>query len=330
MKDNDVSQRFSDLRRQSREQHLELMGIKVEALRKLERKVDKEFAALADEVKKGLREQGTDEAKLHANSLKRTRALIQKEIEGIIRPGLTDLDYAHRLFCICFSHNYASEEGTGNDPEIIKPPSGGTGSASVTFDPTGCVGHPIVDAEGQGSPSENSADLTSYCRFAFTPSGDGTYGTYCVNPLVYMNGHYLIWTWGSCGGTAEDRGTAEVKVELTVQIDQLSLPVKAIHHAVIDQTVTDGSDAQSGFAYDSAIDGGARTSVILKNGDQAVVWVKCRCLAKVKNNGRAWVDMQTSPQFYFKVDHVRWGPAICWSMVPETMLPSLPALPSLP
>ena len=229
------------------------------------------------------------------------------------------------FFCVCWPYHVAAHVGNGNDPPIISPPEGGTGSASVSFEAAGCVGHPIVDARGQGTGTTNSAELTSYGRFAFTPSTDGTY---CIHPLVYMNGHVFAWTWGACGGTVEDMGTAVARVKLEVQIDQLSLSVKTIEHTIVDEAVSGGTDTEGGFAYDSAIDGGASTSVVLQGGHEVVVWVKCVCFVQVVNYGRAWVDMQTSPQFYFKVPVVRWGKVICWPW--WTSLGRLTALQSVP
>lgn len=313
-KQQDIRQRLNELQRQSREQHMELAGVDVKALRDLEQKIDKQFTDLAESLKKELRGNGSDIAERHKISQKRTEALFQKEIEGLLPPEIF-----HPTFCFCLPFISAANVDHGNEPAEIDPPA----DASVTFESTDCIGHPYVDAKSPGAGGTSIAELTSYCRFSFIPSTDGIY---CIRPLVYMNGHFLAWTWGACNGTG--LGTAIAQVKLQVQIDQLSLPVKTIEHTIVDEVVSGGSDTQGGFAYDSAIDGGASTSVILQGGHEAVVWVKCICYVKVIDHGRAWVDMQTSPQFYFKVPTVRWGKVFCWpwwrSLGRSTALPSVP------
>ena len=62
----------------------------------------------------------------------------------------------------------------------------------------------------------------------------------------------------------------------------------------------------------STVDGGLATSVLLQGGHEAVVWVKCKIFAEVTNHGRAWVDMQTSPKFYFRTDAMPWGRVFCF------------------
>ena len=233
--------------------------------------------------------------------------MFQKVTEGVISPDIGEL--RPRPMCVCFSFNFAGNVGNGHDPAVLNPPVSPKNSASVTFDPTDCVAHPKVDAHGDGTGTTTSAEITSWCRYSFIPSKDGMY---CIRPLVYMNGHYLLWTWGTCSGTAEDLGSGRVKASVTVQVDQLSLPVKTVEHTVFDHSTSGGSDTQSGFAYDSTTDGGVATSVYLEGGHEAVVWIKTTCFAEITNHGRAWVDMQTSPQFYSRVDEVRWGPIVCF------------------
>jgi len=311
MADSKVTQKLHELRRKGREEHLRLMGVEVKKLRRLERQIDGEFAELAAGVKKKLPKMGADVAEMHDRSRDRTAMIAQKTAEGVLSPDITDV--RPRMFCVCFSHNSALQVDGCSHSTTITPSSGGTGTASTTFGSAGCESHPMVEARGQGTGTTNSAENTVWCRYAFMPSVDGLY---CIKPQVFLNGHYLVWTWGTCSGTAEDLGTAKARTKITVQVDQLSLPVKTIEHTVVDQTVSGGSDSQSGFAYDSDVDGGISTSVLLQGGHEAVVWVKCTSFAEVTNHGRAWVDMQTSPQFYFKVDDLRWGRVLCFPWHP--------------
>ena len=304
---DDISQKIYEMRRKGREMHLEFQGIDTRKLRHLEASIDGGFVELAEAVRKGLGGTGGEIAERHKLSRDRHVKMYQKVAEGVISPDIGDL--RPRAHCICLSFNLAGSVGNGNDPVVLGPPTGGTGSASVTFDPTGCVSHPMAEARGAGTGTTNSAEITSWCRYSFMPSIDGTY---CIRPLVYLNGHYLLWTWGSCSGDAEDLGSGRISAKVTVQVDQLSLPVKTVEHTVLDHSAAGGSDTQSGFAYDSGTEGGLGTSVYLEGGHEAVVWIKTTCLAEVTNHGRAWVDMQTSPQFYSRVDEVRWGRIICF------------------
>jgi hypothetical protein len=125
-----------------------------------------------------------------------------------------------------------------------------------------------------------------------------------------MSGHYLLWTWGDCDGG--NQGSGLVRVTLQIQVDQFSSPVSTRNHVVLEQiTSSPGANFESGFSYDSAVDGGAATTAFLQGGHEAVVWVRAICEAEITNRGAAWVDMQSSPTFYFKADRVNWGWKIC-------------------
>jgi len=80
----------------------------------------------------------------------------------------------------------------------------------------------------------------------------------------------------------------------------------------LEQIASAGQDLHSGFAYDSQVDGGAAVSACLQGGHEAVVWVECESYAQIANHGRAWVDMQASPSFCFKVPEVSWGWRAPW------------------
>jgi hypothetical protein len=182
-------------------------------------------------------------------------------------------------------------------------------SGSVTYNAADNIAHPNAEAQGMGTGTVNTATVSTSFRFSFTPETDRSY---CIRPFVYMNGHWLVWTWGSCSDL-QDRGSGAVAITLRVRVDQLSLPVKQIEHKVLEQTASDGEGFESGFAYDSEVDGGATMQAHLQGGHEAVIWVECESYAQIVKHGRAWVDMQTSPSFYFMVPEVWWGWLSPWA-----------------
>jgi hypothetical protein len=127
-----------------------------------------------------------------------------------------------------------------------------------------------------------------------------------------MNGHWLIWTWGTCEGVSH--GSGKLHVKNRVKVYQVLSLLKETEYTVVD-FVSTGPDDQSGFSYDSIMDGGAGVSVYLEGGHEAIVEVECECYVEISNHGRAWVDMQTSPHFYYKVNQLRWGPVWCWPII---------------
>ena len=250
---------------------------------------------------------------------------ILDEARGEVRRGIENVEVAAGVPSLMMGYNMEDvSQGIDEDcvyqlyPNVappVAPPEdtidldGGGASGSVTYNAGANIAHPTADAHGQGTGTINTAKVTTSFRFAFNPTSNGTY---CIYPLVYMNGHWLVWTWGTCGGTAEDLGSGEVKVMVRIKVTQLDQKLKEREHVVIHKNVSAGQDQHSGFAYDSDVDGGTATTVYLQGGYTAVVWVECECFAQISNHGRAWVDMQSSPSFYFKAGQIRWGWRICY------------------
>ncbi|MEA3291600.1 MAG: hypothetical protein U9Q71_04760, partial [Pseudomonadota bacterium] len=284
------------------------MGVDVSQVRAMEKDLDEKYGRLTLAVRDELKESGKSIAEEHQRSLKRAHEWIRKDSEAIAeqKPGLSAVA-PHRLFCWCYTPSMVTAVDQG-DSVILDPPAGGTGSGSATFDTNGA--HPFAEAQGQGTGTINTAQVNAWFKYAFTPSTDRVY---CIHPIVQMNGHWLTWTWGTCGGTPEDRGIASARVKLKVRADQLSSTIKQSEHIVIDENASAGANKESGWYYDSEVDGGTKMDVILQGGHEAVIFVEVECLVSVANHGRAWVDMQTSPHFYFKAPELWWGPVYCWS-----------------
>jgi hypothetical protein len=315
-KDETVRQQLYDLRLKGRERYLELMGVDMPKVRALEKELDTGYEKLAGEVRRSLKKAGAEAAEWHRKSQAKGKRMLEAEVAKAAILEHLEPKVAIPL-CWCFSIMQATPVGTGEDDVVIDPPTGGTGSGSVTYDATGNVAHPIADAKGGGTGTINSAQVTTWFKFAFTPSHDRAY---CIRPLAYMNGHWLLWTWGTCGGTPEDLGSGIVRATVKVRVTQLASTIKEIEHDVVNVSLSAGSSQESGFYYDSSTDGGASTFAVLEGGHEAVIFVSCDIYAKIANHGRAWVDMQTSPHFYFKVPELYWGPVVCDRIYPSKFL----------
>jgi hypothetical protein len=308
--EQEIRNRLYDLRLRSRERYLELMGIDIPKVREMEKDIDAQYEKLTAEIRDMLKDKGREKAEQHKASLERARGIIHKNIESLVDRqhsiiGREDALLMPKLLAICLYYPFPAPIVGSGDNVTLDPPSGVGASGSVTYNGAASIAHPYAEAWGMGTGTINSAQVKTWFKYAFTPKSDGVY---CIHPLVYMNGHWLVWTWGTCGGTPEDLGSGTVRVTLRVRVDQLSTTVKQIEHTVLEQNVSAGMGTQSGFGYDSDVDGGADMSVLLEGGHEAIVWVEAESFARISNHGRAWVDMQTSPFFYFRVDGVYRGP----------------------
>ncbi len=304
--DEKIRQQLYDLRLKGRERYLELTGVDIPKVRALEKELDGEYEELAGRVRATLKGAGEEVAERHAKSLATSKLMLQTEFA---RVALRPVEETWQIIPFCWCPWVIQGMAVGSGDEVVIDPPGGTGSGSVTYDSTGNVAHPIAEAKGAGTGTINSAKVRVWFKFAFTPA---TNGAFCIRPMVQLNGHWLLWTWGTCGGTAEDLGSGVVRATVKVRVTQLVSTVKEIEHDVLNKSLSAGADQASGFYYDSSIDGGAYTSAILLAGHEAVVFVECEIYAQVANHGRAWVDMQTSPHFYYKVPELYWGRVVCY------------------
>ena len=305
--DDGTSQHFQEITSRGRERLWELMGLDGCAIRSVTRDVNQQLIELAQNIQQRL--ESLESAQLvsrqQEQSLKYLKQVSALEAQGMIPTGLIDEIVAPSQ-CQCGIAMFAESVGHNNLPPQIT----GNAQGSVIWEPpaNSCVGHPIVDAQGNGNVS--AAELESTCTFTFTPSSTGSY---CIRPVVQLNGHYLAWTWGSCELEAPSRACADVELTVTVEQPAAGL-VRTRTVNVVDECVSFpvGDNAlQSGFAYDSSVQGGTGINAVLISGEDVTVRVTNTSRARVDNLGRAWVDMQTSPLFYFRVPYVRWGTRIC-------------------
>jgi len=315
--------RLHEMRRTGRERYLEMLGVDVKSLRALERDIASEYEELAAALQDQRRQEGKDRADQQALRLKSIRGAFNADLESALHTDLStqkavidhlavaDLDPAivgSIWWCHCHYTNILTDNLGHDDTIAIDPPTGGSGTGSVNYDSAMNQARPYVSVSGQGTGTVNAVQVRTWLVFAFTPGIDGTY---CIRPLVFMNGWWLLWTWGACGGTSEDLGTGDVKVVLRVRVDQLSSEVKRVEHEVLNQNSSGGADSEGAIYYDSEKDGGASMTVNLQGGHEAVIFVECEIHAQISNHGRAIMDMQNSPGFYFWVPEVRVGKRHC-------------------
>jgi hypothetical protein len=297
----DVRDQLYKLRLQGRESYLELMGVDIKKVRQLEKKIDGQYDELFGKVREMVKNSGKENVELHKKSLERFRLMNQLNTEKTITSGMQQPDsyvYIPKMCLSIFTAPLSELEGHGYSIETE-----GGGSGLVTFDP-GNIAHPIADSNwGQGTGTISNAQVNTWFKFKFRPA---TTRRYCIRPIVHMSGHWLIWTWGTCA-TPEDQGSGEVWVKLRVRVKQEDFELAAKEHLILEETAAGGNDIESGFAYDSQVDGGASLNVELFGDCDAIVYVECESYARISNHGRAYVDMKTSPSFYFSVPEVWWG-----------------------
>lgn len=326
--EKEILQNLYDLRRQSRERYLKLMGVDVKTLRELERDIDREFGELVASLHEQRRQEGKERAERHTKIIGMSQESLSNDVEKAIHANLSTpasifdhlvtatladppalsldprMPFMSPLWCHCHYPKQLSNNRGHDDRITILPPSGGTGTATVTYDTSLNQAQPYADVRGGGTGYNNTASLRTWYKFDFEPE---TTSSYCIRPMVSMNGWWLLWTWGTCGGTSEDLGNGTVWVKLRVKVDQLSVTVKEIEHTVLDQSLSGGADSEGAVDYASERDGGSSMIVRLQGGDQAVIFVECEVYTQISSHGRAIVDMQSGSGFYFKVPQVCVG-----------------------
>jgi hypothetical protein len=294
----EILKKLNEIRSRSRVSYLEIRGLDISKITKLEEEQSSRYNDIFDILNNELKKSGEIEAKQQKLSLERRKRLIEKELQAYVELGQAHV-YAKDNgslgpmgFCHCFPWHDTSHEGCSSST---------SGTGTVTWTANNSIAHPKVDVSGQIGAT-NTATAIVQCKFAFTPKIDGTF---CISPVTQMNGHWLIWTWGSCAG--EGAGSGSVKVTNRVRVEVLSSPIKTVEKVVLNKSTSNGDNGESGFYYDS----GNRLDVYLEGGHEATIIVECEAEAKMTDAGRAWVDMQTSPGFYFKAPWAMHGRTIC-------------------
>jgi hypothetical protein len=280
---------------------MKLCGVDIPKLRTFEKDVIKKYNKLEKEMQNLYKKSGEAVAKRHMASHARAQRINQRSIESVLsarRPYPEIPPY--RFMCPCYFPYTAEFENSDKDIER-NPSFGTTNSGSVTIDNDTRTAHPFATAHSPGTGEWSGVRVRTWFTYSFTPQSDGTY---CIEPVVHMNGYWMLWGGGGCE-SFEALPVVDHVARVNVRIEQLSSPVRTIYHDVV-STFSSGTYA-SGFDYDSEVNHELLTEVTLLGGDQTIVFVECELIVGANNVGRSRIDMQSSPHFYFKVPMVRWG-----------------------
>jgi hypothetical protein len=296
-----INDELFKLQKSSREGLMKLNGVDIPKLRTFEKDVIKKYTKLEKEMQKIYKKSGETVAKRHMASHARAQRIHQRTIDALLsaRHQYPEIG-PYRFMCPCYFPYTAEFENA--DKDIDRNPSfGTTNSGSVTIDNDTRTAHPFATAHSPGTGEWSGVRVRTWFTFSFTPESDGTY---CIEPVVHMNGYWMLWGGGGCE-SFESLPVVDHVARVNVRIEQLSSLVRTISHDVV--TMWSPGTYASGFDYDSEVNQELLTEVTLLGGDQTIVFVECELIVGANNVGRSRIDMQTSPHFYFKVPLVRWG-----------------------
>jgi hypothetical protein len=281
---------------------MKLNGVDVPKLRAFEKTLVKKYDKLEKEMQKLYKKSGEEVAKRHMASHARAQRINQRTIDALLsaRHQYPELP-AYRFGCPCYFPYTAEYENS--DKEIELDPSGSTNNSGlVNINEAALSAQMSAAARSPGSGDWSAAEVKCWFIFSFTPENDGTY---CILPVVHMNGYYMMWSGGS---GCEGFGSLPVIVlmaKINVRVDQFSSTVRTNSHTVVEAWSAGASTGA--FDYDSEVNQEILTEVTLSGGDQTIVFVECELIVGANNLIRSIIDIQTSPHFYFKVSEVRWG-----------------------
>jgi hypothetical protein len=277
------------------------MKIDPAAVREIEASENKRHGELIEELQRNMRGMGKEAKQHFYKSVENYHAMQSDAIQVLAEvPSIAEGILLWPCYCFPFiSAKYVDKKcSTLIDVGNVK--------VECTEGETSETSQIYVDAQGPGA-GESKGKVSVKYTYTFEPTKTGTY---CISPHVFLNGHYLAWSWGSCN-VPVNNSVSKAKVYVKVQVDQYSTPVKIHEHKVLDITEQSGTSSQSGFSYNSITDGGVSTKAYLQGGDDAIVFVEIIGYASVLKHGKAIVDMKTSPNFGCIVDNVLYGRQIC-------------------
>lgn len=299
----DVHDRLHQLRQQMLRKRQTLSGIDLVALDKLVADEQKQFQKLEKVVRSQYRKAGKAIAKRHAQSLRRSRRINASQIDQALQTAAAlPASVAQRFLCRCQYPHTAEEEGHGELTEL-SPSDGEAAAASVNFSSSENKAQLFAAADASAGVVSASGTAKAWFRFSFTPPVDGTY---CVRPVVQMNGYWMLWAGASAACT--DYVSLPVfgfRATVRLAMEQLSDPVFSSSWDVL--TGPTSATYSNSFDFDSVVDEALSVEVDLVGGDQTVVFVECLVEVFANNGMHSRVDMSSSPFFYFAVPELRWG-----------------------
>ena len=299
----EVHDKLHALRQQTLRQRSRLSRIDLASLQKLDGDQQKQFQKLEKALRGQYRKAGKATAKRHLRSLQRSRRINASHIDQALHSGATlPVTAVQRFFCRCQYPHAAEEEGHDQETEL-SPGYGEGPSAAVSFSSSENKAQLFAGADTSADVVAASATAKAWFRFSFTPPADGTY---CVRPVVQMNGYWMLWA----GAAVECTEYASLpifgfRVSVRLVMEQLSDPVFNTSWDIL--TGPSSASFSAGFDFDSVVDDDLSVEVDLVGGDQTVVFVECVAEVYANNGMHSRVDMQSSPFFYFSVRELRWG-----------------------
>jgi hypothetical protein len=297
-----INDELFKLQKSSREGLMKLNGVDVSKLRAFEKDIFKKYNKLEKEMEKLYKKSGEDVAKRHMASHARAQRINHRTIESILsaRRAYPEIP-PYRFMCPCY-FPYTAEFEASDKQIDLNPSSGTTNSGSATIDNAARSAQLSAAANSPGTGEWSGAQVRCWFIFSFTPANDGTY---CLLPVVHMNGYWMMWGGGGGCENFDSLPVIELIARVNLRVDQLSSTVRTASHTVVDAWSA-GTNAGA-FDYDSEVNQEIRTEVTLTGGDQTIVFVECELIVGANNMIRSRIDMETSPHFYFKVPMVRWG-----------------------
>ena len=297
-----IKDKLFKMQKQSREDRMKFNGVDIPKLRAFEKDLFKKYNKLEKEIEKLYKKSGEDVARRHMASHARAQQINQRTIEAILaaRSQYPEIP-PYRFMCPCYFPHTAEYENS--DMEIdLNPSAGTTNSGSVSIDEPARSARLSAAANSPGTGEWSEAQVRCWFMFSFTPDNDGTY---CLLPVVHMNGYYMMWGGASGCESYESLPVIVLIAKVNIRVDQLSSTVRTNSHTVL--SAWSAGSTNGAFEYDSEVNQEILTEVTLTGGDQTLVFVECELIVGANNMIRSRIDMETSPNFYFKVPMVRWG-----------------------
>lgn len=284
----EISRCLSEIGAKNRNRYLVAKNIE-----KFEKENNADIAFLIDNLKRLTAGMGENEANQHKQSLKRWKRLNQLSLMKYNPGGLGN----SIGLCYCFPWAFADFDRSEDWTAILPP--GGTGNVSVTWDANKLIAQPSVQVSGTAfQTTEGYARMKWY--FTFDPGKDGTF---CIEPIIQLSGHWIIWANGTCPGQPYvEAKKGEVHVIIRTLVYQANAKVFESEKKILEKVVS--SDA-SGFYYDTLTQPNQlydhSSGVFLEGAHEATVLVEVEIHAQMENYGLALFEMTTSGNYYAQV-----------------------------
>lgn len=325
----EIRKKIQDLRIKTQERSFKAMGYDLTKFDKLDQEIAADYKEVIGGIQSQLKGVGKDVATSHMKTWDRWST--SKDIMVQAKYGIVE----KLPFFICYPYTEAEYVDHSNPADsVTTTPTSPNSIAELTYDDDPeHTAHPRVQVTGPGrsDPNTYKATVETWFRFSFRT---GTAGMYCIQPVIQLNGHHLLFVsnYGDCSNPdfPVTKGEGKVGVTLTVSFEQYGdwvtreIPASRIQELSPNPLIygaEDSGETHNGVYYDSLIHGGAFTLASLGADRDTTVKITCKIEAEIKHWHWAWVDMKATPDFYFRVPEVKIGYMPWWWLQPYPMLP---------